>query len=77
MKKMFFIASMMLATVFAQAQLRVNENGNVTINTTETPVSNLSIGYAGNPTYKVSVTSTDFGLYARRMGNPIYSSDLW
>ena len=77
MKKMFFIASMMLATVCAQAQLRVNENGNVTINTTETPVSNLSIGYAGNPTYKVSVTSTDFGLYARRMGSPTYTSDQW
>ena len=43
MKKTLFIAGMMLATVCAQAQLRVIENGNIAIQTDTIPQSSLSI----------------------------------
>ena len=45
MKKTILLAGMLLAAVCAQAQLKVYENGNISINTSETPISTLSIGY--------------------------------
>lgn len=70
---------MMFATVGAQAQLRVIENGNIAINTTETPVSDLSVGYEGNLKYRTAVTDVNNGIYGRRMGTPTKTtiSDPW
>lgn len=79
MKKSILFASMMLATVCAQAQLKVNENGNVSIQTSETTVSPLSVGYAGNAKFGTAITNVNGGVYGRRMGTPTTatSSDPW
>ena len=79
MKKILFIASMMLATVCAQAQLKVHENGKVSVQTSETAVSPLSVGYAGNARFNAAITSVNSGVYGRRLGNPtaVTSNDPW
>ena len=77
MKKLVFFASIMLATVCAQAQLKVNENGNIAIKTTETPVGDLSIGYAGNPQFNNSITANNSGLYVRRYGTSTVIFNWW
>ncbi len=43
MKKTILLAGMMLAAVCTQAQLKVDSNGNVSIQTSETVVSPLSV----------------------------------
>lgn len=70
MKKLILCASMMLATVCAQAQLKVDSNGNVSIQTSETVVSPLSVGYAGNAKFGAAITSVNGGVYGRRVGTP-------
>lgn len=60
MKKFFIIAGMMLAAVGAQAQLIVNENGDVGVGAT-------SQGYT------VNVVSKDNGIKLMRVGTPSYS----
>jgi hypothetical protein len=70
MKKFFILASIMLATVCAQAQLKVNQEGNVSIQTSETAISPLSIGYGGNVDYSAAITGVNKGIYGRRMGIP-------
>ncbi len=70
MKKTILLASMMLAAVCAQAQLKVYENGNISINTSETPTSTLSIGYTGNTNYSAAITGINSAIYGRRMGTP-------
>ena len=77
MKKLILFASIMLAAVCAQAQLKVTENGNVAINTDETPVGELSIGYAGNQTFQVSMTGENNTLYVRRTGTPTITNNWW
>ncbi len=77
MKKYLFIASMMLATVCAQAQLRVYENGSVAIGTTATPVGGFTIGYAGHSQFNNSITGNNGGLYVRRTGTPTISFNWW
>ena len=73
MKKTLFIAGMMLATVGAQAQLKVNENGKVGINTgTANLVSDFCIGEGGNPLYRAVVRCKDSGLSVIRAGIPKY-----
>ena len=73
MKKTLFIAGMMLATVGAQAQLRVNENGKVGINTgTTNLISDFSIGEGGNPLYRMAIRCKDSGLSLIRSGIPKY-----
>lgn len=68
MKKTLFIAGMMLATVCAQAQLRVIENGNIAIQTDEYPRSPLSIKTTGSNGTTVAISGTTCGLSASRTG---------
>ncbi len=77
MKKILFIAGMMLATLGAQAQLRIHNNGRTAINTTETPVSNFAVGYAGNSQFNNSMTGNNGGLYVRRIGSPTITFNWW
>lgn len=79
MKKLFIFASMMLATVCAQAQLTVHENGKVSVQTSETAVSPLSVGYAGNARFNAAITNVNSGVCGRRVGNPtaVTSNDPW
>ena len=70
MKKMFFIASMMLATVFAQAQLKVNQYGRVLINSNETVGAGyLNVGKPGDG-IGISVKTGSNCIEARRTGSP-------
>lgn len=70
---------MTLATLCAQAQLRVDENGYVSIQTSDTVVSisPLSIGYEGKDSYTAAITGTRHGIYGRRSGDPGYTADSW
>ncbi len=79
MKKFLFIASMMLATVCAQAQLRVDENGYVGIQASDSivPQSLFSVGYEGNSTYTAAITSVNNGIYGRRYGKPTNTTGPW
>lgn len=77
MKRFFIFTGMMLATVCAQAQLRVYENGSIAIKTTETPVGDFTIGYAGNSFFNNSITANNSGLYVRRYGTPTISFNWW
>ena len=70
MRAYFIFASMVLVTVCAQAQLKVNQEGNVSIQTSETAISPLSIGYGGNVDYSAAITGVNKGIYGRRMGIP-------
>ena len=51
MKRLTLIATLMCAACIAQAQLRVTANGNVSLQSTETPLSVLSIGSEGVDDY--------------------------
>ena len=79
MKKTILLAGMMLAAVCAQAQLKVYENGNISINTSETPISTLSIGYTGNTNYSAAITGVNSAIYGRRIGTPttVSQSNPW
>ena len=80
MKKYFIFASMTLAVVCAQAQLKVHENGNISINTSEIPISTLSIGFTGNEYYSAAITGVWSAIYGRRTGIPTESlvpSNRW
>lgn len=80
MKKTILLAGMMLAVVCAQAQLKVCENGNVSIQTSETPISTLSIGYTGNEYFSLATTGIWSAIYGRRTGVPTESlvpSNRW
>lgn len=70
MKKTLFIAGMMLATVGAQAQLRVNQYGRVLINSDETVGAGyLTIGKPGDG-IGISVNTGSNCIEARRTGTP-------
>lgn len=77
MKKLLFCVSVILASVCAQAQLRVNENGDVSIQTTDSVVSPLAVGYAGNSTYSIAATGVKDGIFGRRYGTPTNTTDSW
>ncbi len=53
----------------SNAQFRVNSNGNVSVGTTETPLSMLSINNKGNNDWKVSLLSSGYGVYSKREGS--------
>lgn len=78
MKKTLFIAGMMLATVGAQAQLRVIENGNIAVQTDTIPRSPLSIKTTGSEKTTVSIAGTTNGLSANRSGSAnVTTSNPW
>ncbi|MBR5802849.1 MAG: T9SS type A sorting domain-containing protein [Bacteroidaceae bacterium] len=75
MKKFFILVSIMLTAVCAQAQLKIHENGNISINTTENPISTLSIGYTGNESYTTSIAGNNSAIYGRRTGIPTTTTE--
>lgn len=77
MKKVILLAGMMLAGVCTQAQLKVHENGSTTVKTTETPVGDFSVGYAGNSQFNISMSGNNSSLYVRRTGTPTISFNWW
>ena len=75
MKKFLFIASMMLATVCAQAQLKVTEDGKVGIQMGNMNIaSDFCIGFTGTNYQKMALRFTDSGIYSFRTGTPQYNS---
>lgn len=79
MKKTILLAGMMLAAVCTQAQLKVYENGNVSIGTSETPASAISVGYGGNASYNAAITGANSAIYGRRLGptTTVVQSNPW
>ena len=69
MKKTLFIAGMMLATVGAQAQLKVIENGNVMIGTTSNK-GILTISSPDTRSNAMTIGSGGYCIYAERSGAP-------
>ncbi len=56
MKKLILFLALNCVVCTLQAQLRVNQNGNVSIGTTAVPLSPLSVASVGN---------ADYNMYAR------------
>lgn len=73
MKKLFLI-SLSLVAMTSQAQMQVNNMGNVAIKTTLKPKSLLSVNTAGNIRYGISVVGLRHGIYAEA-SNQVYFSE--
>ncbi len=52
------------AATAAYAQLRVNSNGNMALKTSQSPLSSLSIGSAGNASYDLYAFGSNCGIYS-------------
>ena len=70
MKKIYFFLIVTAIAVSVNAQIKVNSEGKVSMFTSETPLSPLSIGGAGDSCYKVSITSNDPNLLLSFRGTP-------
>ena len=70
MKKIYFFLIVTAIAVSVNAQIKVNSEGKVSMLTSETPLSPLSIGGAGDSCYKVSITSNDPNLLLSFRGTP-------
>lgn len=65
MKKFFVIAITLVCGIACSAQLRVNKNGNVSIQTSNTPLSSLTLCGEGDSTYNIHSSSNNRGIYCR------------
>lgn len=74
--KFSLFISLILSVVALNAQLKVDNSGNVGIKLgTSTPLSTLSIGGVGTSTYKVSIYNNENGVYYNRTGSTgLYSA---
>lgn len=70
MKKLSFFLIVTVISVSVNAQVKVNSQGKVAIQTNETPLSSLSIGGAGDSCYKVSVVTNEPALLLKHQGAP-------
>ena len=70
MKKIYFFLIVTAIAVSVNAQIKVNSEGKVSMLTSETPLSPLSIGGAGDSCYKVSISSNDPNLLLSFRGTP-------
>lgn len=70
MKKIYFFLIVTAIAVSVNAQIKVNSEGKVSMLTSETPLSPLSIGGAGDSCYKASITSNDPNLLLSFRGTP-------
>lgn len=55
--------------ITANAQLNINENGYVGIETTEDPISPLSVAYQGEPNAAMAARGTNTAISAKRIGS--------
>ncbi len=67
--KKFFTLALVCVSISSYAQLDINDNGNVAIRTSETPISPLSVLYAGEPNATVAAVGTKTAISAKRRGN--------
>ncbi len=74
--KHFFTISLALlcAATAANAQLRVNSNGNMALKTSLSPLSGLSIGSAGNASYDLYAFGNNCGIYSMAHNKEINSN---
>ena len=63
MKRLSLFVLLLVATISAKAQFRIYENGNISINSEETPLSPLSLNYGGNQDYFMAYQGQKKGLY--------------
>lgn len=72
MKKLLLISTTLaLAALSGNAQLRVNKNGNVSIQTTITPLSPLTIYGEGDNNFKIHSKSNKNGIFCGVMNSDI------
>ena len=77
MKRLTLTTILMCAACIAQAQLRVTANGNVSLQSTETPLSVLSIGSEGVDDYFLSTKGAKQGMISIVNGGQNKSFDNW
>lgn len=66
MKKFFLTFSLVFVWALASfAQLKVNGEGNVAVNTSEQPLSPLSVGYKGTPEFSIACETDRSGMFVR------------
>lgn len=63
MKKLIITAIVLICGLSSNAQLRVNKNGNVSIQTSSTPMSSLTIYGEGDSTFNIHSNSNNRGIY--------------
>lgn len=56
-------------SISSYGQLKIENNGNVAIQTSETPISPLSVLYAGEPNATVAAVGTETAISAKRRGD--------
>ena len=68
MKKTIFFISLCLATLTANAQLKVGSNGYVGMTTTSTPLSPVSLNYGGDSNYYMAYKGHKKAMYSEVLG---------
>lgn len=80
MKKTFLtVCCICFTATYSYGQFRVTSNGNISINSSETPLSTISLGSQGSDLFNVSVVGDRCGVYALNKGNGLnwgYASEF-
>lgn len=80
MKKTFLtVCCICLAATSSYGQFRIASNGNISINSSETPLSTISLGSAGYDLYNVSIMGDKCGIYSLSAGEGLnwgYAGDF-
>lgn len=71
MKKLIITAIVLICGLSSNAQLRVNKNGNVSIQTNNTPMSSLTIYGEGDSNFKIHSKSNKNGIFCGVMNSDI------
>lgn len=80
MKKIYLtVCCLCLMATSTYGQFRITSNGNISINSSETPLSTISLGNQGSNLFNVSVVGDKCGIYALNKGNGLnwgYASEF-
>ena len=68
MKKVLFICGLLAISVTASAQLKVHSDGKLSFNTTATPISSISINYAGREDFMTAYCGAKNGFFSQVHG---------
>ena len=80
MKKIYLtVCCLCLMATSTYGQFRITSNGNISINSSETPLSTISLGSAGYDLYNVSIVGDKCGIYSLSAGgglNWVYAGEF-
>ena len=80
MKKIYLtVCCLCLMATSTYGQFRITSNGNISINSSETPLSTISLGSAGYDIYNVSIIGDKCGIYSLSAGEGLnwgYAGDF-